>query len=71
MKIKWTTVKCENTGKWVLVKQEENNVEITGYVSKELSVMCDYMAYLNYGIAGHLPDGIIANLDSLKASREL
>lgn len=65
----WTTVKCEDTGNWVLVLQEENNVEFTGYVSKELSVMNDYMAYLNYGIAGHMPENIIADLDSLKASR--
>lgn len=66
----WNTVKCENTGSWVLVKQENDNVEFTGYNSRELSVMNEFIAYLNYGIVGHLPESIIADLDFLKASRE-
>ena len=68
----WTMLEQKETGKWELILDDLQNEQIipTGYMSSDADVMIKFLGYLNHGVKSDLPQGILDDLNFIKASHK-
>lgn len=66
----WTMLQRKSDLKWELVRVDKMDiVHYTGYLSRSLPIMVEFVAYMNDGRKGELPQVILDDLDYIKKGR--
>lgn len=63
----WTMLERKIDSKWELVRIDNMDiVHRTGYLSMSLPIMVEFVAYMNNGHKGDIPQAILDDLDYIK-----
>lgn len=63
----WTMLQRKIDSKWELVRVDTMDiVHRTGYLSRSLPIMVEFVAYMNNGHKGDIPQAILDDLDYIK-----